>query len=66
MENTKAEIQQEEGKEGTRTLRNFRSAPDIEHFYRFLHENDLRREAKMILDRVVKALAPKKRRKKKV
>lgn len=56
----------EDGKTEGRTLRNFRGAPDIEHLYRFVHENDMRREAKMILERVVDALAPKKRRKRKL
>ncbi len=32
------------------TPRNFRSAIDIENFYRFINENDLRREAKIMLE----------------
>ena len=30
--------------------RNFRSAVDIENFYRFVNDNDLRREAKIMLE----------------
>ena len=31
-------------------LKNFRSSPDVENFYRFIYENDLRIEALQILD----------------
>lgn len=30
--------------------KNFRELPDIENFYRFIYENDLRRETKMLLE----------------
>ncbi len=36
--------------EGPKTPRNFRTAIDIENFYRFVNENDLRREAKIMLE----------------
>lgn len=36
--------------EGPKTPRNFRSAIDIENFYRFVNDNDLRKEAKIMLD----------------
>ncbi len=32
--------------------RNFKRAEEVEKFYRFVFDNDLRREAKMILERV--------------
>jgi hypothetical protein len=32
------------------TLKNFRSNGDIENFYRYIHENGLRREAYMLMD----------------
>lgn len=51
-----------------RTIKNFRSAPDIENFYRFVHENDLRFEARKVLELVVKNMidaAKKKNRKSK-
>ncbi len=41
---------------------NFRSAADIENFYRFIHENDLRREAAQIFDTIITRLDLKKRR----
>ena len=43
--------------------RNFRNSPDIENFYRFVHENDLRKEAKAALELVVATIKPKKKRK---
>lgn len=41
-----------ENAESVKPVRNFRSSPDIENFYRFVHENDLRREAKMIFEAI--------------
>ena len=32
------------------TLKNFRSNADIENFYRFIHDNGLRREAGMMME----------------
>ncbi len=32
------------------TLKNFRSNADIENFYRFIHDNGLRREAGIMLE----------------
>tara|TARA_R110000868_G_scaffold42895_1_gene144651 strand:- start:2639 stop:2842 length:204 start_codon:yes stop_codon:yes gene_type:complete len=47
-------------------VRNFRTIPDIENFYRFVYENDLRRETKLVLSLIVRkiAAANKKSRKK--
>lgn len=36
--------------ESPKTPRNFRTAIDIENFYRFVNDNDLRREAKIMLE----------------
>lgn len=36
--------------EAPKTPRNFRSAVDIEAFYRFVNDNDLRREAKIMFE----------------
>ena len=51
-------------------LKNVRANPDVENFYRFIYENNLRKEAKLCLEAVVKALKPAKktrgRRKKKL
>lgn len=38
---------------GTVGLKNFRHHPDMENFYRFIHENDLRFEALQLLDEVM-------------
>jgi hypothetical protein len=32
------------------TLKNFRSNGDIENFYRYIHDNGLRREAYMLME----------------
>ncbi|PIP91063.1 MAG: hypothetical protein COW01_08485 [Bdellovibrionales bacterium CG12_big_fil_rev_8_21_14_0_65_38_15] len=47
-------------------VRNFRTIPEIENFYRFVYENDLRRETKLVLSLIVRkiAAANKKSRKK--
>ena len=36
--------------ESPKTPRNFRTAIDIENFYRFVNDNDLRKEAKVMLE----------------
>jgi hypothetical protein len=51
--------------EAPKTPRNFRSAIDIENFYRFVNDNDLRREAKIMLEIIqAKVLATVKKKKK--
>ncbi len=35
------------------TLKNFRHRPDMENFYRFIFENDLRHEAVTIIDKML-------------
>ncbi|MBF0208771.1 MAG: hypothetical protein HQK53_18040 [Oligoflexia bacterium] len=48
-------------------LRNFRHSHDVENFYRFVYEHDLRREAKIIFDHIMTYFAKnKKKRKNKV
>lgn len=42
------------GNEAIKNTRNFKNSPDVENFYRFVQENGLRREAKMIFDTVLK------------
>ena len=32
--------------------KNFRNSADVENFYRFVHENDLRKEAKLIFEKI--------------
>ncbi len=43
-------VENEQVIEAPKTPRNFRTAIDIENFYRFVNENDLRREAKIMLE----------------
>jgi hypothetical protein len=49
--------------EAKAAVRNFRSSTDIENFYRFVHENDLRREARLILELIHSKMTVKKERK---
>jgi NAD+--asparagine ADP-ribosyltransferase len=41
------------GEAATGSLKNFRHHPDIESFYRFIYENDLRYEAHGMIDQVL-------------
>ena len=51
--------------ESPKTPRNFRSAIDIENFYRFVNDNDHRKEAKIMLEIIQsKVLATVKKKKK--
>lgn len=43
--------------------KNFRTHPDIENFFRFIYENDLREEALIIMDDVTAQRAAKKAKK---
>ena len=38
--------------ETAKALRNFRNSADIENFYRFVYENELRREARMVFEAI--------------
>ena len=38
--------------EAKKIAKNFRNSADIENFYRFVHENDLRKEAKLIFEKM--------------
>ena len=51
--------------ESPKTPRNFRTAIDIENFYRFVNDNDLRKEAKIMLELIqAKVMASVKKNKK--
>jgi hypothetical protein len=41
--------------EASASLKNFRHHPDMENFYRFIYENDLRPEALMSLNQLTQA-----------
>ena len=56
---------EKDGQGAARASKNFRNATDIENLFRLISDNDLRREAKMILSNVVARFkAVKKKRKK--
>ena len=70
MQNTKATVSETEVKtEVVKAPRTFRSHAEVENFYRFVYENDLRKEAHLILKHIMKkfteSLGPKKRNKSK-
>lgn len=50
--------------EPTRNFRNFRNIPEIESFYRFINDNDLRREAKIVLEHVLNQMKANRKKKK--
>jgi hypothetical protein len=66
MAKTAAKVVEAEGSaESAKGGRNFKTSPDVEAFYRFVHENGLRREAGIILKTVharLKALSKKKKK----
>ena len=49
----------------TKNIKSFKKSADVENFYRFIHENDLRREAKSILEAIKVYFSKKKKRKRK-
>ena len=55
--------QQTQPTEKQRRLSNFRATSDIETFYRFVHDNGLRRETKVILDKISLLLGDKTKKK---
>lgn len=44
------------------TIKNFKNSGDVENFYRFIHENKLRSEAKELIKVVLKKITPPKKR----
>lgn len=47
------------------SIKKFRQSPEIEGFYRFVYENDLRKESYEILERIVERRKEEKKTKKK-
>jgi xylose isomerase len=67
VEDIKMTIETEPVVESPKTPRNFRTSIDIENFYRFVNDNDLRKEAKVMLEYIhlkVMGHAKKKRKEK--
>ena len=40
------------------SIKNFKSSNEVENFYRFVHDNKLREEAKTLVETVLKKIAP--------
>ncbi len=38
--------------EANKVIKGFRHTPDVENFYRFVNENGLRKEAKLLLEKI--------------
>lgn len=52
----------EAGNEFAKSGLNFKNSSEVQNFYRFVSENNLRKEAEFLLKLVTKALTPKKKR----
>jgi hypothetical protein len=50
--------------EGAKTIRQFKASSDVENFYRYVHENNFRQEAKAMLQAVQEVLVAEKKAKK--
>jgi hypothetical protein len=44
------------------TIKNFKNSSDVKDFYRFIHENNLRSEARTLVGMVLKTITPPKKR----
>lgn len=44
------------------TIKNFKSSSEVTDFYRYIHDNKLRAEAKQIIGLVLKSITPQKKR----
>ncbi len=44
------------------TVKNFKSSSEVQDFYRFIHDNNLRSEAKTLVEMVLKTITPQKKR----
>lgn len=61
---SKAETAQTDVKPAEMTIKNFRSNADIENFYRYIHDNGLRREAFMMMEYAISKITKAKKAKK--
>ena len=60
MSKTPATLDEKAGQTGPSelmTIKNFRSNGDIENFYRYIHDNGLRREAFMLMEYAISKVA---------
>lgn len=61
---SKVETVQADNKPVEMTIKNFRSNADIENFYRYIHDNGLRREAFMMMEYAISKITKAKKAKK--
>ncbi|MFY7991826.1 MAG: hypothetical protein ACOVP4_00920 [Bacteriovoracaceae bacterium] len=61
---SKVETPVVDGKPVEITIKNFRSNADIENFYRYIHDNGLRREAFMMMEYAISKITKAKKGKK--
>lgn len=61
---SKVETPAVDGKPVEITIKNFRSNADIENFYRYIHDNGLRREAFMMMEYAISKITKAKKGKK--
>ncbi len=61
---SKVETAQVDNKPVEMTIKNFRSNADIENFYRYIHDNGLRREAFMMMEYAISKITKAKKGKK--
>ncbi len=61
---SKVETAQVDNKPVEMTIKNFRSNADIENFYRYIHDNGLRREAFMMMEYAISKITKAKKAKK--
>lgn len=59
-----AEAPAVDGKPVEITIKNFRSNADIENYYRYIHDNGLRREAFMLMEYAISKISKAKKSKK--
>lgn len=55
-----------ENKELNAAIKNFKSGQDVVNFYRFIHDNNLRAEAHVLVKTVLDSIQPKRKRRSKV
>ena len=53
-----------ENPEVVAAIKSFKASGEVESFYQFVHENNLRNEANILIKMVLKTLTPAKRKKK--
>ena len=58
----KNEIEKTDVSKAVTSIKSFKATSDVENFYRFIHENKIRVEAKKLIEVVLKQIKPVKKR----